>query len=139
MVRAGVVSHPKEWEWSGYNEIQSPKDRYTIIDHRTLQELLRRDSHKMLKKDHQDWIEEALDQKNSERDCKWTESIAVGTKPFVEKVKEQLGFRAGRKKIHEVDGTYQLREPEGVYDPLDGSMSNAFPWDISDPEDMTIS
>ena len=28
MVRAGVVSHPSEWEMNGYNEIQSPPERY---------------------------------------------------------------------------------------------------------------
>jgi len=25
MVRAGVVSHPSQWSFSGYNEIQEPK------------------------------------------------------------------------------------------------------------------
>ncbi|WP_155326107.1 transposase [Desulfosarcina ovata] len=31
MVRAGVVSHPSEWKWSGFHEIQSPKTRYRLI------------------------------------------------------------------------------------------------------------
>jgi putative transposase len=26
MVRAGVVNHPSEWKWSGYHEIQHPKN-----------------------------------------------------------------------------------------------------------------
>jgi putative transposase len=36
MVRAGVVNHPAQWKWSGFNEIQSPKRRYRIIDHHRL-------------------------------------------------------------------------------------------------------
>lgn len=36
MVRAGVVNHPSEWKWSGYHEIQHPKDRYRLIDHNAL-------------------------------------------------------------------------------------------------------
>ena len=40
MVRAGVVSHPEEWQTCGYNEIQNPKDRYTVINIENLKELL---------------------------------------------------------------------------------------------------
>ena len=32
MVRAGVVKHPREWENSGYREIQKPPSRCGIID-----------------------------------------------------------------------------------------------------------
>jgi len=32
MVRAGVVSHPHEWNESGYGEIHQPRLRYTLID-----------------------------------------------------------------------------------------------------------
>src|SRR4030067_2774869 len=40
MVRAGVVNHPSEWSFCGYNEIQNPRQRYSIIDHEGLMELL---------------------------------------------------------------------------------------------------
>jgi len=36
MVRTGVVSHPREWECSGYREIQHPPERYAILDLRAL-------------------------------------------------------------------------------------------------------
>ena len=32
MVRAGVVRHPGEWTYGGYNEIQTPKQWYSLID-----------------------------------------------------------------------------------------------------------
>jgi hypothetical protein len=32
MVRAGVVSHPREWEWVGYHEIMGQRKRYRLLD-----------------------------------------------------------------------------------------------------------
>jgi hypothetical protein len=40
MVRVGVVNHPSEWSFSGYNEIQEPRSRYALIDYEKLQNLL---------------------------------------------------------------------------------------------------
>ena len=40
MVRAGVVKPPHEWAHSGYNEIQNPRRRYSLIDHKKLMKLL---------------------------------------------------------------------------------------------------
>jgi putative transposase len=38
MVRAGIVKHPSEWTMNGYNEIQNPPDRYSLIDTKGLME-----------------------------------------------------------------------------------------------------
>ena len=35
----------------------------------------------------------------SDQEYKWTQSIAVGSKAFIEKMKEALGYRAGGRKI----------------------------------------
>lgn len=40
MVRTGVVSHPLEWKFCGYNEIQKPRKRCALIDYKKLTELL---------------------------------------------------------------------------------------------------
>src|SRR4030043_2134088 len=40
MVRAGVGTHPSEWAFSGYNEIQAPRERYALIDYEGLARLL---------------------------------------------------------------------------------------------------
>ena len=40
MVRAGVVEHPKELPYCGYNEIQNPRPRYGLIDFENLTTLL---------------------------------------------------------------------------------------------------
>ena len=49
------------------------------------------------------------------RDEKWTKSIAVGSRGFVDRVKSILGALAlGRKRI-EAGEAYQLREPSIPY------------------------
>ncbi|MEJ2345571.1 MAG: transposase [Gammaproteobacteria bacterium] len=40
MVRAGLVEHPAQWALSRYREIQAPPQRYAVIDHSALQDML---------------------------------------------------------------------------------------------------
>ena len=54
MVRAGAVSHPHEWDATGYKEIQQPRLRYTLIDHQCLMDLLGIPSLEALKGDRSD-------------------------------------------------------------------------------------
>ncbi len=66
---------------------------------------------------------------NSDKENKWTQSIAVGSKTFVEKMKEALGFRATGRKIISDDDTFELREgqmPYGKANNLDSG--NTFLW-----------
>ena len=48
MVRAGVVNHPSEWPFCGYNEIQEPKKKKVLINCQELTSLLGFDSYDML-------------------------------------------------------------------------------------------
>jgi putative transposase len=123
MVRAGVVSHPHEWDESGYKEIQQPRQRYGLIDHRCLMELLGIPSVDMLQRSHRDWVEESLRAERSARNGKWSESIAVGSKGFVAMVKKQLGFRAKGRKITESHEECQLRETQFPYSATSGGIN----------------
>jgi len=40
MVRAGVVKHPAQWRWCGYDELSGKRSRYRIIDLERLWETL---------------------------------------------------------------------------------------------------
>ena len=60
-------------------------------------------------------IEEALESKNNGRQSKWTESISVRNKGFVEATKERLGIRAKGRKVFRNNGAYELREPAAPY------------------------
>jgi putative transposase len=111
MVRAGVVRHPSEWPFCGYNEIQEPKRKKVLINYQRLTELLGFDSYDEVKKYHKSWVDDYLGNGKNVRDDKWTKSIAVGNKSFVERVKSLMGVLAiGRKSI-EAGESFQLREP----------------------------
>jgi REP-associated tyrosine transposase len=94
MVRTGTVSHPLEWEFCGYNEIQNPRERYALINYTKLTELLHSRSIEDFKDTYNRWIEETLRIDHHVRDSKWTQSVAVGGKEFVEMTKDSLGYRA---------------------------------------------
>ncbi len=115
MVRAGVVDHPSEWPFCGYNEIQEPKRKNVLINYKRLTELLGFDSYDEVKTYHRRWVEDYLGNGENIRDDKWARSIAVGNKSFVERVKSMMGPLAiGRRSIG-VGESYQLREPAIPY------------------------
>jgi len=115
MVRAGVVKHPSEWPFSGYNEIQAPRERYAILDYEGLQELLNFRSMDDLANAYRRWIEDAVLTGDRRREGTWTESIAVGSESFVNATKEKLGIKAQGREVIEADGSYALRESSIPY------------------------
>lgn len=104
MVRAGVVKHPKDWEHGGYNEIQNPKKRYRIIDHKNLMQLFCAFDETDFASIHRKWIEEALAGEKHQRQSRWTESVAVGDERFVKDVKDGLIGRARGRQVVENEG-----------------------------------
>ena len=115
MVRAGVVEHPSEWAFGGYNEIQCPRQRYGLIDHDELRSLLDFGSMGDLAIAYRGWIEESLKEGGHFRDEKWTESIAVGSESFVVTTKERLGFKARAREVIGEGSSYELKESPAPY------------------------
>lgn len=115
MVRAGAVAHPCEWECCGFHEIQRPKQRYRLIDHQRLCQLLRIDSTNHLARSHSDWIGAELARTDKARQERWTERIAVGGKSFVENTRDRLGIRARAKWISRLGDTWSVREESYHY------------------------
>lgn len=137
MVRAGVVDHPSQWLFSGYNEIQEPRRKNVLIDYDRLRGVFGAASYKELRKSHRGWVEEYLGQGKRDRESEWTGSIAVGNRPFVEKVKKTLGFRANGREVIDSTAGYQLREPPGRYNAFlaaekgDIGVENTYFWDFN--------
>ena len=137
MVRAGVVNHPSEWKFSGYNEIQYPRMRYAIIDYAGLMMLLGAKTMDELKKIHKVLVEESLQRHDYNRQSQWTESIAVGSKAFVRGTKERLGIKALGREVIGSGGTYELRQTAHSYSISfkgkngDLRQKNAFHWNDS--------
>ena len=81
------------------------------------------------KEAHFKWVESAIQTCNKGRETKWTQSIAVGSKPFVAEIKEALGFKATGRKIRGADDSFELREalkPYGTKNDLEHG--NTFIW-----------
>lgn len=83
MVRASAVDHPSQWAVSGYNDIQSPPQRYRIIDYTALCQLTGVSGLNALGMRHREWVEDALTKGTLERNSKWTEAPAVGPEDFI--------------------------------------------------------
>ncbi len=139
MVRAGIVTHPAEWPFCGYNEIQKPRQRYSIIDYESLINLFNTQNMDGLKKAYRGWVEDALDKQSyRKREPRWTESIAVGNELFVRETKEKLGIKAIGREVIETNESYELREPEIPYNANfslgNGGLreENTFYWETSD-------
>ena len=115
MVRAGVVDHPREWPFGGYNEFQHPRQRYGLIDREMLKHLLGIDNGILLSETICKWVESSLSRGLPRRDSKWSESIAVGDESFVMETKYKMGAKAIGRKAFGKDVEFQLREPLKPY------------------------
>ena len=115
MVRAGVVAHPREWEFCGYAEIQAGPPKNSITDYHSLMELLQIDSVNALRESRRQWVDENLAHGEQVRESRWTESVAVGNKGFVETVKSKLGLRAKGRRVMGLESDFHLREPQGPF------------------------
>jgi putative transposase len=103
------------WFFSGCNEIQEPRRKNILVDYERLQGVFGAETYDELKSSHRGWIEEYLGDGRKGRQGEWTDSIAVGSKAFIEKVKSLLGFKANGRDIVKSDEGYHLREEAAPY------------------------
>ena len=118
MVRCGVVSHPGQWPHGGYNEIQRPRRKNILIDYEKLGHLSGFNNFEDFQSAHRRWVQSALSDGKAKREERWTQSIATGSRSFVEAVKMQMGsFATGRRVQKKVEG-FELQESQSPYNVL---------------------
>lgn len=110
MVRAGAVTHPGDWDVSGYRELQAPPARYAILNVAAVSTLCGFNDIASFQDAHHRWIEQALRESVDAREPCWSEAIAVGSKGFVEKIQQELGINAKYRDVREEGDTCVLRE-----------------------------
>ena len=118
MVRAGAVAHPRDWELSGYREIQSPPSRYQIIDLEALTDAPGLRDVEELRDCHRRWVEDGLASGAVARDDRWTGSLAVGSEGFVQRIQQEMGLEARSRAIESDGATAYLREPAAAYEAI---------------------
>jgi hypothetical protein len=117
-----------------YNEIQNPRKRKGIIDFDRLMDLLGFENYEDLKGSFYKWVDREMQTDNSGKENKWTQSIAVGSKTFIEKMKQALRYRATGRKIICADDTFELREALTLYGKANNpNLGNTFLWDQRPP------
>jgi putative transposase len=115
MVRAGVVDHPGDWRWCGYQEIMGLRQRYRILD---LEELVRlggaTDQSGFAR-----WYDTGLTIRiksgSLQREPIWTESIAVGSKGFVSRIATLARERKNLEINNLGENCWFVREPNEHY------------------------
>jgi len=115
MVRAGVVSHPSEWPYGGYNEIQAPRRKNVIIAYDRLRQLTGFKDYEAFASAHRKWVHDILGGNDDKRDSRWTEGIAVGSIKFANRIKTAMGAMAKGRTIRGIEDGFELRESQSVY------------------------
>ena len=110
MVRAGVVSHPRDWLHGGYSELCRGKKRYVLIDRPSLVELTGFSDFDDFWSSYNVWLAEALEKEELSRESRWTESVAVGSGEYLEKISKRLGVKLRSRKIIDDKGMFVIRE-----------------------------
>lgn len=118
MVRAGVVDHPSKWVFSGYHEIQNPRERYRIIDYEKLLALLEMKDIAQFQEVCRNRAEECLKLNKTAKDDQWSESVAIGSENFVMNTMEKLRKKVKGREVVEANGRYKLKEPAISYMPI---------------------
>jgi len=115
MVRCGVVGHPREWPWVGYHEIMGNRRRYRVLDLDLLCWRLGTTDLNEMRENLAVSLEETIARDQIARQACWTESLAVGSLGFLEKVRPLILSRRETEVVETEDGTWTLKEAELPY------------------------
>ena len=110
MNRCGVVTHPKEWRWVGYHEIMGSRTRYRLIDLDRLCWRLRTDSVEEVRKNLAASLADRIARDQMKREAIWTESLAVGSKGFVQQIQPIILSRRQTEVVEKVPDLWTLGE-----------------------------
>jgi putative transposase len=115
MVRAGVVAHPREWPWVGYHEITGERRRYRLSDVERWSWRVGTDDVGEVSAHLESALVQGIAKGRVNREPMRTESLALGSAGFVEKIKPLILSRQETEVIQEADGMSVLRESPAPY------------------------
>lgn len=118
MVRAGVVSHPREWKWCSHDELVGRRKSYRILNLERLLESLGGTTEHALRQWYEGAVEERIAVRQFQREAHWTESLVVGSATFVRRTTREYSNRRTLdiEQFSGADGRGWLaREPRASY------------------------
>ncbi len=83
MVRAGVVAHPREWQFGGYRELNGARKRYRIIDRDRLLGLPGSSDVAGFRRWHAATLGGLCDRREQQRETHWSRAFAVGNRRWL--------------------------------------------------------
>jgi putative transposase len=110
MVRAGVVRHPEEWPWCGYHELVDKRKRYRLLDMDCLLEVQGKSDPTTFGQIYQSGIEQVLKAQRVHYEPIWTQSIAIGSKSFIETVAKNTQTRRYLAAAENSEGDWYVCE-----------------------------
>ncbi len=113
MVRAGVVHHPREWRWCGYQELIGQRQRYRLLDLDQVVSQCGGGRLESFRRSYEAAISEAIDRRHLHREAWWTESIAVGRESSVRDIEQQTVRRVELTVEESAPSQWTVRETEG--------------------------
>jgi len=117
MVRARVIQHPSEWDWTGWRELMGVKKRNRVISLDSVLEVLRQRSVDAFRTNYETHIANMC-RGSLAREPRWSESVAVGSQPFIDGIADTLLSDYTRKSMdraEEDESVWVLRETSSVY------------------------
>jgi len=110
MVRAGAVGHPRNWVHGGYAELQTPVCRYKRVDYGELMQLFGMESLAQMRQARDQWVSTEMTSGGMVRQPEWTDSVAVGSKAYINSMLPQLKSRNPGRKLKQVKECCVLQE-----------------------------
>jgi putative transposase len=108
MVRAGVVEHPSQWDWTGWKELMGERKRNRLLDLEAVLLALDVSTVEAFRHQYAVGVEEALARRQLEREPWWSEAVAVGGKAYTAAIEKRLLGDYSRKRLE------TERAPNGV-------------------------
>lgn len=123
MVRAKVVNHPGDWPFGGYYELQQLRKRFRnqLVDRRALLSLLGMKSLESLRQARAEWVAKECRTGRLERDAKWTESVAVGSRDYTERIMGTFTRKLESKEDARGGATFPFRDGGGLKSVFSGA------------------
>ena len=115
MNRCGVVGHPREWQWVGYHQIMGLRRGYRLIDLDRLCWRLRARDIEDVRRNLEASLVQRIERDPMKREPWWTESLAVGSADFVEKIKPLILSRRDTEITERGDDRWVLEEAGVAY------------------------
>lgn len=109
MVRCGAVKHPREWPWSGYEELMGMRRRNRLLDVEKLLWLLRVSQVEEFRACLNRALDEAIAKDQLKRQPHWTCGLAVGSRAFTEAMEVRIRNRQSIE-CYEDGGVWVLRD-----------------------------